>query len=282
MRYRIYDPRVKQMIISSGNPKLFPDLKIPRTTALYWIHKSKEGALGTDLMSTSHELESLRRENFKLKAKKLFLKELIQADFGFELKNGLKGRARREKIVILIENFRDILSLQEMLEALGISFSTYYRYRSEIQGCPYSLQQCDSSFGRALSHKEQQKMIDLALDPKFAHFATRSLVYYAQRKGILTCGIDSWYKYLKINQVNRPRLVIREPKYYGKGIRATRPNELWHIDITQVKTTSFQKLYLQLIVDNFLRAILSFKVGYKKDLKLTLRSLREVMGEESR
>ncbi|MFP5491772.1 MAG: DDE-type integrase/transposase/recombinase, partial [Bacteriovoracia bacterium] len=86
--------------------------------------------------------------------------------------------------------------------------------------------------------------------------------------------IDSWYKYLKMNQVVRPRLVAEKRKHYGQGIRATKPNELWHIDITEVKTQSFQKLYLQLIVDNFSRSIISFKTGYRKDLKLSLKTLK--------
>ncbi len=274
MRYRTYDPRVKQMIISSGNPNLFPDLKIPRTTALYWIHRRKDSGEKPARFEAFSETDILRRENFKLKAKKLFLKEIIQAGFGVELRNSLKGKERREKIVNLIESFQDILILSEMLTTLGISFSTYYRYRSEIRGCPISQNKCDSSYGRSLSHKDQQKMIDLALDKRFAHFSTRSLAYYAQREGFLSCGIDSWYKYLKLNKIQRTYFVKKEPKYYGKGIRATRPHELWHIDVTEVKTKNFQKLYLQLIVDNYSRAIIRFRVGLKKDLSLSLRSLR--------
>ena len=36
-KYASYDPRVKALISRSGRPDLFPHLKIPRTTALYWI-----------------------------------------------------------------------------------------------------------------------------------------------------------------------------------------------------------------------------------------------------
>src|SRR5712671_5743177 len=36
-RYRTYDHRVKQMIIKTGDPNFFPQLKIPRSTALGWI-----------------------------------------------------------------------------------------------------------------------------------------------------------------------------------------------------------------------------------------------------
>ena len=40
--YRKYDDQIKEMVIKSRNPDLFPELNIPRTTALYWIRQSKE------------------------------------------------------------------------------------------------------------------------------------------------------------------------------------------------------------------------------------------------
>ncbi|MBT7608325.1 MAG: hypothetical protein HN576_01120 [Bacteriovoracaceae bacterium] len=42
MSFRKYDDSIKSRIIKSGNPNLFPELKIPRMmTALYWIKKAK-------------------------------------------------------------------------------------------------------------------------------------------------------------------------------------------------------------------------------------------------
>jgi hypothetical protein len=39
MTKRTYDIRVRNAIARSGNPDLFPDLNIPRSTALQWIRK---------------------------------------------------------------------------------------------------------------------------------------------------------------------------------------------------------------------------------------------------
>jgi len=55
----------------------------------------------------------------------------------------------------LAEN--DPVQLKEIIDALGISFSTYYCYRSEILGCSLRAINCDSSFGRSLSHENQKK-----------------------------------------------------------------------------------------------------------------------------
>ena len=276
MKYKNYDPRVKQMVIRSRNPNLFPDLNIPRTTALYWINKSKDKVAYDSAYFSNEEITDLKKDNFNLKAKNLLLKELIGQSFVFEIKNSFKGRQTRQKIIEIVESFKDVLNLKEIIDTLGISFSTYYRYRSEILGCSLRAINCDSSFGRSLSHENQIKMIEMALDKRFAHFSTRSLAYYAQKEGMLSCGADSWYKYLRVNQIERPRVKKIKQKKYGVGIRAIRPYELCHIDVTQVKTISFKKIYLQLIVDNFSRAILSYKVGEFKNLNLSFRSLNSL------
>jgi len=132
MRYRAYDPRVKEMIIRSGNPNLLPDLKIPRTTALYWIHRSKcVSSLRTINLQEASEAK-LKEENFKLKAKNLLMKEVVLSGFGEDFKNSVKGKERRQRIVDLAESFKDVLRMEEILEVLAISSSTYYRYRAEI------------------------------------------------------------------------------------------------------------------------------------------------------
>lgn len=59
------------------------------------------------------------------------------------------------------------------------------------------------------------------------------------------------------------------------GIRAKRPHEIWHIDITEIVISNEQKYYLQMIVDNFSRAILSWKISDKKDLNLSLKTIQK-------
>ena len=36
---RSYDHRVKAQVIATGNPDLFPELQIPRPTALSWLRR---------------------------------------------------------------------------------------------------------------------------------------------------------------------------------------------------------------------------------------------------
>lgn len=74
----------------------------------------------------------LKEENFKLKAKNLLMKEVVLSGFGEDFKNSVKGKERRQRIVDLAESFKDVFRMEEILEVLAISSSTYYRYRAEI------------------------------------------------------------------------------------------------------------------------------------------------------
>ena len=54
---------------------------------------------------------------------------------------------------------------------------------------------------------------------------------------------------MKTNGIERIRN-RRKRSRPGKGVIAKRPNEIWHIDVTQFKLRGGRKLYLQAIVDN--------------------------------
>lgn len=96
MSNKKYDPMIKQMITESGQPNLFPELSIPRTTALYWISKSKEVSTSTIRISENEDFYLLKKEVFKLKAEKDLLQKVInkalemkplQSVLGIEKKN---------------------------------------------------------------------------------------------------------------------------------------------------------------------------------------------------
>jgi len=45
------------------------------------------------------------------------------------------------------------------------------------------------------------------------------------------------------------------------GIRATRPNEIWHVDTTLVRLLDGNKAYLHAVIDNFSRRVLAWRVN---------------------
>ena len=67
----VYDPRVRELIRATGNPDLFPELDVPRSTAAGWLRGEFKTALGIDLVSKAEA--ELHAENAKLKRRVLVL-----------------------------------------------------------------------------------------------------------------------------------------------------------------------------------------------------------------
>ncbi|MBT7609532.1 MAG: DDE-type integrase/transposase/recombinase, partial [Bacteriovoracaceae bacterium] len=46
---------------------------------------------------------------------------------------------------------------------------------------------------------------------------------------------------------------------YMVGITKYHPNQLWHIDVTEIKVGINKKFYLQVVIDNYSRYILAYR-----------------------
>jgi putative transposase len=93
-----------------------------------------------------------------------------------------------------------------------------------------------------------------------AHWSIRSVFLNGINKGTVTVSIDTMYminRRLEIRQTNRKH---RRRKKRKKGIRASKSNEIWHADITILKTLDGKKYYIYFVVDNFSRKVLSYAV----------------------
>ena len=59
------------------------------------------------------------------------------------------------------------------------------------------------------------------------------------------------------------------------GIRADAPHKIWHMDITEFKTMDNGRAYIHILIDNFSRFILGFRVSLHKKAQNTLDVLRD-------
>ena len=58
-------------------------------------------------------------------------------------------------------------------------------------------------------------------------------------------------------------------------MRATRPNEYWHIDVTVIRLITGVKVYLHAVIDNFSRRILAWRLAERLDPTTTCKVLLE-------
>ena len=188
--------------------------------------------------------------------------------------HNLKGKEKRKQAIELIESFRDFLTLKEILKTIGVSPSSYYRWRVEAYGCETNkYKRCNFNRANQLTAKEVETLIKYATLPQFRKFSTVSLMHYCKRHRILHCSLDSWYKYLKLHGIVRRTTPNRRKKQYKNGLRAKKVNEYWHIDLTELKYGEKDKAYLQIVIDNYSRLIVAWKLSNRKTMDLTYKTI---------
>ena len=114
----------------------------------------------------------------------------------------------------------------------------------------------------------------LAESPDYRHISTGRLAILAQRVGKVFASPSTGYKLIRERGWRRPRQRVypAAPKY---GVRADRPDSLWHVDTTIIKLIDQTKIYLHAVIDNFSRRILAWRVCEKFEFASTVVILKE-------
>jgi putative transposase len=271
--YRQYPENIKLEVARSANPYLFPELKIPRTTALYWISNSKKLKEYSSPSVESKRTKQLSTEVERLQIL-LRLVRQVRAIFphSFTSEETIT-RPHRKKIVRAILNAAQTNRIPDCLSAIGLSRKLYAQWLTEFFLCESEIGKCDQRKPNQLTTYEIQTMRQLVTSNRYSHVPINSLYLLAQRKNLLFCSLDTWYKYIRIFGWVRQRRKIKKntPR---KGLRSHRPNEVWHIDATQVQLKSGQKIYVQVVYDNFSRFVITWKVTTEVNGLSTVELLR--------
>jgi transposase InsO family protein len=258
-KYRKYPDAIKLEVAKTRNPYLFPELKIPRTTALYWLDTVKDLEGCAPQVIESERVQGLTQEVERQRALlELARKTKLLCPRGFSTTLAI-SRTRRKRQIELIQSAAVFNRIDDCLAVIGLSKKLYAQWLSEFFLCRNESGQCDQRRPHQLTTIEIATMRKLVVSKRYAHISIASLCLLAQREGLLFCSIDSWYKYVQIFGWDRPRKEVEETNR-KEGIRAKKPNEIWHVDVTQVKTKAGEVVYVQVVYDNFSRFIIAWKV----------------------
>ena len=115
---------------------------------------------------------------------------------------------------------------------------------------------------------------DMVTAAEYRHMPLRALSLYAQRAGHVFASATTWAKLVRQRGWRRPRRRVY-PEKPKTGIRATHPNEYWHIDVTVIRLLDDTKAYLHAVIDNFSRRILSWRLSERLDPTTTCEILKE-------
>src|SRR5262249_9958665 len=124
------------------------------------------------------------------------------------------------------------LELRRVLRILGLSASRYHAWRRSELRCKLADQvSCPSSSPQRLTRAEIQSIREMVESQDSRHVPTGRIVALAQRLRKVFASASTWHRLVREHGWRRPRLRIH-PAKPKVGVRAERPDELWHIDTT--------------------------------------------------
>ncbi len=277
--HRIYDHRLKKLVRSTGTIKTALAAGVPRSTARGWLR------CGTDVVSfpTTSEtnVEELRRavallekRNQRLLAILRLVVALLKVSGCTLEKRRVADGARKELLLRVIERSRSVLGLRSSLRILRLSSSRYHSWRRESHCELDDVSSCPRSRPRQLTRAEVGEIRNTVTAEEFRHIPTGALAVLAQRQGRVFASPSTWYRLVRRFGWRRPRARVH-PAKPTIGIRASKPNEIWHIDATVIRLIDGTKAYLHAVIDNFSRRILGWKVSDRLEPANTVNILLE-------
>lgn len=263
--YKKYDDTIKEIIIQTGNPNALPELNIPRTTALYWIQKSKK-KIKLCKKDTAHNLyknvKKLKKDIITEKTKNYF--QILVCKVYKDVKDGTK---RDKAIVKLIIKFKTQLPIKVLCKLASFDLKKFYSISNTKPKTIFYRTKKNQ-----LTIREQKMIAKLARCSSLSHLSLKRLHLHAYRNSIVICGYDTFRKYISKFMINRKRN-RRNKKSYNNTLITTNANHVWHIDITEFKLTNNKKVYLQVILDNFSRKVISWRLSLRKTLNITMKNI---------
>ena len=271
----VYDHRLRDAMAVSGNPRLFQDVAIPPSTRRMWAAGHVPAAVVTafDVDLERYELldrvDKLQRRLKQQGAVIGLLVRLLMVRGGKFSAERLADEQGKASLLKAIASATRVIALTTALRIVGISAARYQAWLRKQKGCGLAdHSSCPRSFPTRLTFDEVAAMRDFVESEDYRHIAIQNLVLLAQRLGKVFASASTWYKMIKERGWNRPtkRVHPAKPKV---GLRASSPNEFWHVDATVIRLICGTRIYLQGVVDNFSRKVLAWRVVDKLSSQVT-------------
>ncbi|MCA9123726.1 MAG: DDE-type integrase/transposase/recombinase [Planctomycetaceae bacterium] len=216
--------------------------------------------LDIDAKALQREVLSLQRRVTRLLALlHLVVVAIKVAEFSFD-RVRLPDGTRKQRLLQAVERARAHRPLRGALKLIGLSSTRYYAWLGKHE-CGLDDQSCcPKSSPQQLTREESAAIRDIVTADKYRHVPTGTLSRLAQRLGNVFASPTTWYRLVCSHDWRRPRQRVH-PAKPTVGIRATRPNEIWHVDTTLVRLLDGSKAYLHAVIDNFSRRVLAWRVN---------------------
>jgi len=228
-----------------------------------------------DIASVLDENEKLKRRTERQTAIIRLLVVLLKLS-GFRLdEQRLPDATAKAKVLRAVDRSKHALSLKSTLRLVRLSPARYHAWKRAEKRCELDdRSSCPRSHPTQLTPAEVSTIKEMVTATEYRHMPLRTLAVYAQRIGKVFASATTWAKLARQRGWRRPRRRVY-PEKPKTGIRATHPNEYWHIDVTVIRLLDDAKVYLHAVIDNFSRRILSWRIAERLDPTTTCEILKE-------
>ncbi|MBK3519982.1 integrase core domain-containing protein [Carboxylicivirga marina] len=274
-KYRSYHTSLKLLAKADKLPMHYNSL-IDRSTIWRWKQEPDRKYTSIELS----EIETLnkflsRQEAHQIMSSYLRLALALSLILSTSKAAGLTLKDKKEEFVHTLLRYKHLVDYNLVLRIFRIPTSVFYYWKTKVlHKCNQSaFSLCQKRFPQQLTIDEVSTMKNLALNPQFRFWPVCSLAWYAMRENELFVSLSTWYKYLRKLGINRPR--PPKKKRYPRGITATKPNQFWHADITVVKSLDGLKNYVYLLMDNYSKYIINWRVESAVSGKIRVETIKE-------
>jgi transposase InsO family protein len=272
-----YDHRLRRLIQTTGDLDLAVSHGVPRSTARGWLKNSGTDvvsidALDMDTIRLQQEVAILRRRVTRLLCLlQLIVVALKVSDFSFDRLRIPENNGKR-RLLRAIERVRSHLALRRVLSLIGMSRTRYHAWIGKQECGLNDRSCCPKSSPQELTQTEVNTIRGMVTSDEFRHVPTGTLARLAQRLSKVFASPTTWYRLVRTHKWRRPRLRVypAKPKI---GIRASRANEVWHVDTTLIRLLDGSRVYLHAVIDNFSRRILAWMIAERFHPAITAQLL---------
>ena len=272
-KQRSYDHRLRDHIRMTGDIEYATRHGVPRSTARGWLTRPCTevitiDVLDADILTLQKEVVALHQRVERLLAILRILVVLLKVS-GFSLEGTrLPDGRKKARLLRVIDRSRSVLPLRSVLRVLQLSHARYYAWKREDQCGLDDRPSCPRSLPHQLTRGEISTIQQMVTSDQYRHVPTGTLAVFAQRLGKVFASPSTWYRLVRTYKWRRPRRRIH-PAKPKVGIRASAPNEIWHVDTTMIRLLDGTRAYLHAVIDNFSRRILAWKVSATFDPSIT-------------
>lgn len=254
-KYKRYHSTIKTSYALGIHRQILPDSftsSIPRSTSQEWKELNLEKFVGSEFASqVENDLEKVKTildERVKKMTTAFYaFCRLYLTIIDFIGKKNFEKiiLQNRESVIDLVSNLPvefDRSSVCRFLQITPHQFNIWKSNRSFR--CSISIVgYCFRRFPNQISQREINILKSLISRSRFSSWSIASVWGYAIKKNHISMSRTSWYRYCLKLGVSKKRKPNRKTKKRG-SVKASRPNEIWHADVTEFTTSDNVKFYI--------------------------------------